>query len=279
MKIYEHIDKDFGRAFKRISHAFKLHFPNVEWVNSNQDIEIVHTLGKTEYDYLASKDSLSNVVIIQHCFFTTHGVSAENWIDLWKQSKLTVSFHDLQSYTDSKFNFIRVPWGAEPDTFPISKAQRFYMIFSTGHVAETECLDKVYEACKITNNKMLHTGENFGWDLKYYQFFNYMEDPWYCNLLQRVKYIPGLRDIEGFEMACIEGAMTGAVPIVPNIPTYDFYKDFCIYIDMKKDIVEQLVNIFKSEYKPLSTEQINYIRKEFAWKNICNKIYSGIVNA
>lgn len=275
MRIYEHTDKDFGRAFKRISQAFRTYFPNTEWVINDPDIEIVQVVGKVEYDYLTSKKSLNNIIMHQQCLFTTH-ISLEKWIELWKQCKLVMSFHNLYKYTKEKFNFLLSPLGAEPDTFPISTLQRQYTVFSTGHVAEPECLDNVFDACVITNKKMFHTGENFGWNSSHYQFLDYMTDSWYCNLLQKVKYITGLRKTEGFEMACIEGAMTGAVPIILDLPTYSFYKDFGIYINPSKNITEQLVNIFNSEYKPLSAEQITYIRNEFSWKKICGEIYKRL---
>jgi glycosyltransferase involved in cell wall biosynthesis len=276
MKILEYSNKDLGRAFSRITYAFHKYFKDVEWVTSNPDIVLVETLGQGEIDYLNTLKSLDNVVLVQQCLFTS-GIKLNTWIELWKRCKLVISFHDLQSYTKEKFNFYRTPLGAEPDTFPIGCLERNFKVFSTGHVAETECLDKVYLACKNTNNTMIHTGENFHWDNKYYTFINYLPDKQFSYLLQRVQYVTGLRLVEGFEMACIEGAMTGAVPIIPNLPTYDWYKDFGIYIDVNKDITKQLVDIFSSEYNSLSNEQINYIRNEFSWSNICTNIYKRIL--
>jgi len=275
MKIFEYTNPDFGKAFKRISVAMQTHFPDVEWVTENPDVEIVQVVGKKEYDYLMSKQSLSNVIMFQQCLYTTD-IPVTNWAQLWNECKLTISFHNLNSYIDNKDKFFRTPLGAEPDLFPVSKSQRTYTVFSTGHVAETECLDKVFAACILANKKMLHTGENFKWDNTHYQFLEYMTDSWYSSILQRVKYVTGLRVIEGFEMACIEAAMTGAVPIVPFIQTYIDYKDFCIYIDMDKDITQQLVNIFMSEYKPLSLEQITYVRNNFSWQKICGEIYKRL---
>jgi hypothetical protein len=274
MKISEYTNKDFGRAFKRISLAFRTHFPsNVEWVDSNPDIEIVQVVGKKEYDYLTSKNSLKNVVMHQQCLLTT-GIPISDWVKLWKECKLVMSFHDLKG---AGFNFLRTPLGAEPDTFPVGKVQRVYDVFSTGHVAETECLDMLYNACVMSQTKMLHTGENFKWNAPNYQFLEYMNDPWYSSVLQRTKYVTGLRRVEGFEMACIEGAMSGAVPIVPFLPTYDYYKDFGLYIFMDGDITDQLINIFDKSYVPLTQDQLYYVRDEFSWKNICEKIYKRLI--
>jgi hypothetical protein len=276
MKIYEYSDPNLGKCFTRIGGALRKYFPNTEWVNSNPDIIIVELLGQGEVDYLNSLKSLDNVIMFQHNFFTS-GVPQEVWIDLWTRCKLVLSFHDLTDYTDKKFNFLRTRLGAEPDQFKISKYDRNFKVFSTGHVAETECLDKVFLACKNTNNVMIQTGENFHWDNRYYTFVNYLPENQFTYMLQRVQYVTGLRLIEGFEMACVEGAMTGAVPIVPDLPTYDWYKDFGIYIDTHRDIVTQLSDIFSREYKPLTSEQINYVRDEFSWKKICSNIYKRII--
>lgn len=204
--------------------------------------------------------------MFQQCLYTTD-IPVTNWATLWNECKLTISFHDLDYYIDDKSKFLRTPLGAEPDLFPISKVQRMYTVFSSGHVAETECLDKVFEACVIANKTMIHTGENFKYNDSRYQFMEYMTDSWYSSILQRVKYVTGLRIVEGFEMHCIEGAMTGAVPIIPNLPTYSYYKNFGKYINMSGDIVNQLAKIFESEYKPLSPDQIAYVRDRFFLEN------------
>ena len=88
----------------------------------------------------------------------------------------------------------------------------------------------------------------------------------------------GLRLIEGFECHCIEGAMTGAVPIVPNIPTYDFYKDFGIFIDVKSDIKQQLIEVFNNKnYKSLDYDIISYVRDRFSYKKIVENIYKEVI--
>jgi hypothetical protein len=278
MKIFEYHDPDLGRVFTRISGAMQKHFKNVEWTNINSDLIIVETLGQGEVNYLNSLPSLDNVVLFQQCFLTS-GVSKDTWVDLWKRCKLVVSYNNLDSYTEEKFNFYRTPLGAEPDLFPIGTQSRAFKVFSTGHLPETECLDKVYLACKDTKNIMIHTGEDFRWDSKYYTYVSYLPNREFTYLLQRVQYITGLRLIEGFEMMCIEGAMTGATPIVPFIQCYDWYKDFGLYIDVDRDIVKQLENIFSQKYEPLSKEKIEYVRNEFSWEKICGNIQKKIMES
>lgn len=277
MKISEVKSQGLGKCFDRISLAFKQHFPrNVEWGSPNPDIKIFYLFGGYEIEQLLKQDDLSNVVIFQVNYFTT-AYPLEKFVELWKRAKLVISFHPLDTYfPNEKFNFYRTALGAEPSVFTISNANRHHKVFTTGHVANTECLDKIFDACSISNTKMLHTGENFKWNPQYYTYLPYMSDAEFVNKLQTTQYIAGLRLLEGFEMMCIEGAMTGATPIVPQLPTYDFYKDFGIFIDTNKNITEQLVEIFRGEYKQLSREKVEYVRDTFSWTTVCNGLYNRI---
>jgi hypothetical protein len=272
MKIKEVFNPDFGKAFYRISQAFHQHTPdNIEWVEEGEDFQLIHAVGEGEYEY-AKKQDLSKLIIIAHCILTTK-TTVQQWEEIWKEAKLVISFHPINTYTEEKINFIRSPWGAEPDLFPAQNKDRRLKVFMTGHVAETECLDKVFEACKITENVAAHTGEDFHWAAPWYKYFPYFEQKDFATMLNIAQYISCLRKVEGFEMMGIEGAMTGAVPIVPNEPTYDYYKDFGIFLDMKKDVTKQLIDIFGSTYYPLTKSKIDYVRREFSWEKICKRIY------
>lgn len=272
IKLGEVLNPDFGFAFKRISKAFH-DYGDVEWVSPEKaDAVIIHVVGGGEYNQALE---LKNAVVIQHCVFTTQ-VTIPMWEKIWCNSLLNVSFHDLSSYSDKKFNSISTPWGAEPSIFHYIPYARDNTVFATGHVASTEHLDSIYRACGRTGKQMLHTGENFKWNTQYYKYLKYMSDSELCSLFNHTKYIGCLRDIEGFEMMGIEGAFCGATPIVPDLPTYRWYKDFGKFIDMKQDIVEQLVAIFDSPFQELTTEKRQEVTARFSWKNIIPKIIYSI---
>jgi len=273
----EHVcNSTYGKAFKRIDVALRRHFTDVIWTTRNPDIKIVETLGGGEVEYFKKCKTLDNIIIFQQNYFTSE-VKPEVWLDIWKQCKLVLSFHDLQSYfPNDKFSFMRTALGAEPDDLTINLNNRPIKVYTTGYIAETEAIDCLYDACKETKNVLNHTGKDFGWSKEYYKFIPYMEDINFNRFLTNVQYVSGLRLIEGFEMHCIEGAMTGAVPLIPDEPMYDFYKDFGIYINSKENIVSQLVDIFNKDYNPLSLEQINYVRNEFSWSKICRRIQERI---
>jgi len=278
LKIKEIYNKNWGKVFGRITSALKTHAPSgVEFVSGNDyDVCMVHAVGGEEY-IKATQEDLSKVILFQHCYYTTN-MDLSMWHNLWTQCRCVISFHNLVDYTDTKFNFLRSPLGAEPELFPILNTPRTAKVFSTGHVADTECLDLIYQACRDTKNIMIHTGNNFKWDANGYSYSNYLPDAQYNAVLNKVQYVAGLRLIEGFECHCIEGAMTGAIPIVPDLPTYDWYKDFGIFIDTKQDIKQQLIDIFNNKsYKSLDYGIISYVRERFSYAKIVNDIYKETI--
>jgi hypothetical protein len=278
MKLFEVSNPDFGKAFKKISSALRTHSPDgVEWVDSieSADYSIVHVVGGQEYEKLLTMD-LNKTIIYQHCFLTS-GVEENLWKPLWKDSALLVSWNNLGSYLLEGTNFLRIPLGADPLVYAkVPEINKNIDIFTTGHVAKTESIDKIYEACKQAGKVLNHTGENFRYSPNWYKYVNYIDENLYGSFLSRAKYVAGLREIEGFEMHCIESAMTGSVPIVPNLPSYDFYSDFAKVIDLDGDVVSQLVEILNSPYKTLSNETVDYIRHEFSWEKIISRIFSEI---
>lgn len=280
VRIFEDNNPNFGKAFQRIGGALRSYSPDdVTWVDNKElaDLFVVHVVGGEEFGKLLRGEyDLSRTIIVQHCLYTTD-ITVDKWQPIWKESRAVVSWNNLYNVIPDGTKFVRIPWGADENLFSVTPSyNKNIKVFATGHVAKSECIDDIYEACKATGNIMNHTGENFKWDSRFYKFHSYMNDGMYSSLLGRSQYVAGLRIIEGFEMACIEGAMTGSVPIVPNLPSYDFYKDFGIMIDMKLPVADQLISIFNDEYKSLSKDQIDYVRNEFSWKNVCSRFYKEL---
>ena len=101
-KLAEILNPKFGVAFKRISNALRAHsLTFVEWVRPEEaEATIIHVVGGEEYD---SAMKLKNAVVIQHCV-SMPVLGIPEWEKLWTRALLTVSFHDLHSYSDKEFN-------------------------------------------------------------------------------------------------------------------------------------------------------------------------------
>ncbi len=275
IKIFEYQHPSWGIAFKRISEALRAHAPDwVEWTNyDDADIMIVHVVGAGELE-MCSKPKPK--VIIQQCYFTA-GAPDIDYIQYWEKALLTVSFHDLTKYTDRKFSFLALPWGADPDVFTLTnKGHRSIKVLATGHVADTEGIDKLHEAVQQTGHVLYQTGSHFGWPRKNYTNLPFMDDKDFSEILNATQYVSALRFIEGFELMAIEGLMCGARPIVPNDPTYDWYREHAVTIDRNGDITSQLVNILKNEPTPVTEEERKMIVDRFSWNRIISDLFNKI---
>lgn len=279
MKVFEKLNPKFGKAFhERISPALRKYSPeSVEWVDKEEDADyiLVHTVGGEEFVYMLSKP-LNKIINFQHCFLTVKNIEIEDWESIWENTLINISFHDFNWYTDKKIRKCVTPLGADTSVFVNKKLTKKYDVFGTGHVAETELLDVVYKACKTTGKTFLHTGHNFKWEYPTYIYRDYMPITTLVDTLNQTRYISALRDVEGFELMGIEGALCGAVPIVPNLRTYYYYSGFGYFIDMRYDPYEQIVELLNSDYEELTDEQIDRIKEKFNWEKIVKNIFNKI---
>jgi glycosyltransferase involved in cell wall biosynthesis len=275
MKIFEFTRPEWGIAFKRISAALHQYAPaDVEWTDYDScDLMIVHVVGTGEEEIL-KRDKPK--IIIQHCYFTARPELVD-YPAYWEKALLSVSFHDLRKYTDKSISYYGMPWGADPEVFKLQPGiERDITVFTTGHIAQTEGIDLVFEAVTAVKGFMMHTGANFGWSRPTYTYTDYMEDTLLCETLNSAKYVSALRFTEGFELLAIEGLMCGARPIVPENDTYDWYREFGYTVNTKEPIVPQLITIFQQEPRPVSAEEREQIVQRFAWEHIMNGFYSKV---
>ena len=277
LKLYEYKNPDWGRAFTHISDALHKWTPDgMIWVSKMEEahVAIVHVVGMGEIVHL---DMKRPTVIVQHCYFTANPDVAD-YPNYWEKSLFTTSFHNLPSYTDRKFQFYGMPWGADPDVFkrPDIDVKKDIKIMTTGEIADTECLDKVYNACQHIGHTMYHTGKNFGYDTRYYQNYSLLPEPDFVKFLQRSQYVSALRMMEGFELMAVEGLMCGARPITFSTDTYRWFHKYAYVLDPFEDIALQLTFILEKEPKPIGEEEYKEIVDTFSWKIIMKGFYNKL---
>lgn len=279
IKVWEYAEPTWGFAFKRISKAFRDYSPDfIEWVDTprHADVSLLNIVDEVPKWML----KLPNRVIIQHVHLT--GSKNIDWLEEWKNALLTISFHPLDKYYGTDFKFLHMPWGADTKTFFRKDFPKDFKVITTGHVALTENIDKLYLACKKLNTFMIHTGQNFGYEKEHYKYLTYMRDSDLADVLNSTQYVSCLRENEGFEMLGIEGLFCGARPIVFDLPSYQWYKGYGIFIQQDNHIVDNLVEILSKEPTPLSEDEYKEVVQKFSWdklvKNMFNKIaeeYNG----
>jgi hypothetical protein len=211
--------------------------------------------------------------------------NTSNWRYLFENASMIYSYLDvdyqikhvdgqLLPFVFNKSVVVREPLGVEPgDFFREDDMQKQYLIYTFGFDKETESIDIIFDATVLFNStrenlglpilKMLHSGRDFGFDSKYYQF----ETPapqnqkgivrarynssYFANALRADAWVEG-----GFEMANIEAPLCGCQPITYNFECYQhWFKGISEFVNVplntdprslsnRKHVVEQLVNIF-----------------------------------
>jgi len=274
LRVYTFVDDWLGIAFRRIDAALRQHAPDwVEFVDKveDADVQILHIVDASQIVNL----SHYNLVVFQSVL-ATEQIDVTDWADLWAMSRLTVSFHDLSPYTHRSFNHYSMPLGAEQHFHRLPGKARDKKIFATGWVAESESLDCVYSACRKLDERMWHTGADFGWARPWYQHLDIMPDEQLVELLNRVEYVSCLRRREGFELLGIEGLFCGARPIVPDLPTYHWYGDHAYVIDLESDVTRQLTKILAQPARPVPDVEHAEIVKRFSWSRLVPPLFERI---
>ncbi len=273
MKVWQYFHPDWGIVFKKIKHyTMKFAPSDVEFVDNKEDsdIQIVHVVGSGEYDVIKS---CSRPVIWHQCYKTS---GRFDWDLLWEKALLTVSFHYLPSYTNKKFNFLHLPLGYDDSLFYPREdfSSRPKNAFVTGHVMDTECIGVIYKACERAGYTLFHTGENFNLGSNYV-YLSYMPENVYAEFLGRnIRYVFGLRRIEGFEIAALEGIASGAVGIVPNEDSYLWYDGLASMISTESpNLEENIYNILKNDMNfQINRNKLAY----FTWDFVINKFWKTI---
>jgi len=273
MKIYNYVPKHFGYGIKRVASKLEQYKPaSVKFVNNRKDADVVfiHTIGGQE---VASICDSERFVLIQYCYVTT-GLDKYYWRSVWEKAHGVVSYYDLSKDVPSGTRFVHTPLGADSKEFFNEDVPRDKKVFATGHVANTENLDVLWQACYDTKTTMYHTGEDFRFG-KYYQYLPYMSQDKLRRVLNGVQYTSCMRTIEGFEMLGVEGLFCGARPIILDIPCYDWYRDYG-YTVREGNLYEDLVALLSTNPDPVTTVEYSEVRYLFEWEDIVEKIYAEL---
>jgi glycosyltransferase involved in cell wall biosynthesis len=277
----EVLPKTMGRVMYRINGEIKKYAPS--WVNFVQspekaDVQILDVIGPGSFEFLY-KDKY---ILMEHCLITANMPSAEYLQERLSKAILVAGYLDMLGYLEfNNFNYFRTPWGADPKTFFPLDLKKKYSLFSTGHVAQTECIDAGYEAVKRCGTEMVHVGHDFNFG-KGFLHFEDIDDSRMNSLYNQCYYVMGMRKIEGFELPIIEGLLTGTRGICLDYPVYHYwYGDLVKYVkDGEVDeVATQLVDILNSNYKPVTKDEINYVKEKFSWKVIMNTFWKKVEEA
>lgn len=293
----------YGSGVKEVALKFIEYAPEdyIEWIDPKNWIEadliIEHTIGSPDREVLVhpsehsfSEDvkarlemaemGLIKIAYVHHCEILDN----EFYNKTFDTAVCCIGFLDADSILDTKDKWIRMSWCVEPSEFllPMNKNYEFE-IYTFGFSADPneEFFLDIYNACKKTGKRMLHSGYDYKFDERMHYFYlppaNNKQE--IANRYNRCKYSNAMRNADGFEFSNIESPLANSRPIALNFGSYVyFFKDFSsILLDPSKGIEDQLIKIFQSEYKPITIdEKINIIEK-FSWRNSTKPFWDKIM--
>ena len=278
MNVY--IDKEeLGSiAIARTMKAIKTHAPGgVHFVDSakSSNLIILNVVGRLKHLGIKIRDFNKPYIIIQYAQKSTLNPNPNDWLHVWKDARLVWSYYDLGKF--GRFNFYRSPLGVD-SAFKRHQTAKEYVIATSGVGYLQESVRECIHAARKVNRRVFHVGPIFK-ELPEIDFSNGMGDADLAKKYSACEFVSGLRRYEGFEFPVIEGFVCGARPICFDAPHYrQWFNDFAIFIPKvsRDEIVNHLIEIFKSHQKPVTDKEILEVRRRFDWKKIVDGFWKHI---
>jgi hypothetical protein len=281
--------------FRVAKHLTELAPRGLEFVRreSEADVIVLHAIG-----YPETVEAVRRIVargqryaIIQYCLRTTQQPNTRPWLPLWAEADCVWSYYDLfdlivhdGSALDGTYgiNFYQAPLGVDPEQFYPESSEKKYTLFTSGYVADSECINECAEAVKRVNGKMFHLGPHLDLDPRYVHSALGITDGQLRDVYQTCLFVAGLRREEGFELPAAEGLICGARPIMFDAPHYRTWFDPWAEFIPERDpqsVVESLVTLFKKGARPVTARESYSATVRFDWFRIVNGFWQYVQEA
>jgi hypothetical protein len=176
-----------------------------------------------------------------------------------------------------------MPLGADPELwFPLGNTQPIYTCMTTGYVAESECIQEVYNATRAVGGEMVHVGGDCIRGKGLVRYEN-VSDTVMRHLYNQSMYVSALRRGEGFEIGAVEALMSAsfARPVIFDRPDQQVWLGkFCITIheDTPENVEAQLRDIFSVAPKPVTPEERAEVVSALSWEPIVKGFWKALLD-
>jgi hypothetical protein len=297
MNVFIEPQHGLSRAMDRVTRAFKEYAPaGVVFVKdvNEADLEVLHAIGypETVERARAAIDAGREFALIQYCVRSTDHPSAQDWLPVWYVAKMVFSYYDLYRLCDEDHvavrfsNFVCAPLGIDRafvQSPPNGQARRG--ILTSGYVsAGSEAIEECWAAASRIGERVVHLGP-------YPVKMGVMSPdadvsvtgPGITDALLRVhydsvKFVSGLRYVEGFEMPCVEGLARGVRPIVFDRPDMrKWYDGFAIFVKEQSGprLVQELVDVMH-DGTHVTEEERQAALTRFSWERTARSFWGGL---
>lgn len=269
MKVFVKPTGLHSRAMVRVAKALTAHVPpGVTVVDRREDADLVvsHVIGP---DPIPAYDE----VVIQYCLDSA-GLDYDRWHERWVNAKLTWSYYDLPTIVGRNgFAFYHAPLGVDaPFTKPFIDGSRAG-VMTSGYVSgpKGEAIEEVAVAAHTLGIPIVHLGPEgiagMTTKIPMRSILGIPDGP-LANQYRQVKWVSGLRHVEGFELPALEGLCCGARPIVfDRADMRQWYDGHAVFVPecSGEELIGHLVNVLLSEPSPVLADERAWAAERFDW--------------
>jgi len=300
IKCWETYGGELRQGGARISKNLRKHSPNsIEFVNSYEEANFVIF----HHQYLNDLNWYLHNCKKPMIFLISELQQDKSYFnDLFSNPllKMTYTFHplDILGYTNvnQNTNHVYAPWGFDEEIFNVdavkainSKRDNTIISFS---FYDSEHHSEIYDSCRLTGGKMLHTDFRFHqflrqgrvFDSNFHTFEKWISDDELKEWYMSCKFVSGMRSGAGFELPVIEGAICGAKPICFNSIYYrKWFEDFSLFIPEGEYDIDMTNNIIKhfnnSDNTKMTANEIKEVRNKFCWQTIATNFWKEVMDS
>ena len=255
MKVYFYPEKK-TRGNMRIYFALQKYLPGdfTECFDPNDaDLTVFFATGRRNHLLQAVTDRQNQrYAVIQIALQSTRNPDPQDWMEIWQRAQVVWSYYQLP-LTD----YYHAPLAADPGVFYPEMLVKEYTILTTGDTVRDESLIEISNAVQLFGGREAHPRD--------------VSDDGMRFLYSQSRYVSGLRRKDGFELPAVEGLFCGARPIMYDAPRYrqwfDGLAEFVPEEEPQK-VTENLVKLFNSPYRPVTSADRKEAKRRFDWKKI-----------
>ena len=241
------------------------------------DLQLVDITRLSDAEHIQCKNYIAHF----HCHGEWSEENIKDYKDIFDKAVMVYTHLDVKGFD----NLVRGPWGTDPFKFYYVKeaeSLRIRTILNTGEIPQTEGIAECVKACEIIGGQLLHVGPNLGYRSAAYQFANNLTIDQMRSAYHTVRYVSGLRRVEGFEKPVIEGLLCGAKPICFDTPLYRYWYDGLARFVKEgtfQETTDDITKIFQEPYKAVTDEEREKALKKFSWKNVAKTYWNSVMSA
>ena len=285
MKVYVKCPSTLSRAMFRVANALERWAPDdlvlVER-EDDADLLVLHVIGLEALGYRTDQPC----AVIQYC--TGGGQDLSAWRPLWERARVVWSYYNLFPHlpTGARYvqHFYHAPLGI--DTVfrtDFTPRPRDITVLTSGYVNGhgQEAIEEPTLSAQRVNATSAHLGPiptGLSPNVKVNSKYD-LGDSQLASLYRRVKYVAGLRFVEGFELGVVEGLACGARPVVfDRSDNRHWFGDHALYVPEcdGEELVARLAQILAEEPRPVSREERRLVLDQFNWRTLVTEFWARV---